>query len=374
MIAFTVATVSYAALTRVTMASIRATSPSMRRVVVFLDDVDDQMPDTECYEVLRIGDLGLDPTSWITKRVIYTPFELSCAMKADVALALLRDADEPVLYVDSDIVLYDDIAPALARSTGFDLTIAPHLVVPTLAGPGHNPDAHYRRYGPVNAGMFMVSRRSIPFLRWWQAQNEFDCLDDPDGHDAFVDQLCLAMAPNYWSVDITRDPTMNIAFWNLVERPLTIDGGRPLVDGRPVTYLHFSGFDPVRPELFSKNADAAQLALADAMPAVGELLEAYVSAALAAGHLDWCTRPYAWAVTADGVPLSSQLRRATRRAIVDRLCAGAENPMPDPFVDGLSALSTWLKTGRGPAAPSAPAGRTAPGRVRLNDLAVAARG
>ncbi len=372
MIAFTVATVSYAALAQVTMASIQATSPEVRRVVVFIDDVDGRMPDTPFYEVLRIRDVGLDPTSWITRRVIYTPFELSCAMKADVALALLRDADEPVLYVDSDIVLYDDITPALARSTAFDLTIAPHLVVPALAGPGHNPDAHYRRYGPVNAGMFMVSRRSIPFLRWWRAQNEFDCLDDPDGHDAFVDQLCLAMAPIYWSVDITRDPTMNIAFWNLVERPLTMRGGKPLVDGRPVTYLHFSGFDPMRPELFSKNADAAQLALAEAMPAVGELLEGYVAAALAAGHEAWRTEPYAWAATADGVPLTAQLRRATRRAIIDRLCAGAEASMPDPFVDGLEGLSTWLKTGRGPAAPRTP-GRSAPGSIRLNHLAGAAR-
>ena len=363
MIGFTVATVSYAAQARVAMASLRIASPGIRRLVVFLDDAERRMADTPDYEALSIDDLGLDAEAWTTKRLIYDPFELSCAVKADVATALLARHDEAVLYVDSDVYVYGDIAPALERSCAFDLTVAPHRLVPALAGPGHNPEAIYFNYGPVNAGMFMVSRRSLPFLAWWQAQNAFDCRNDrADG--AFVDQLSLALAPVYWSVDISRDPSMNVGFWNLAERRLAFDGDRPLVDGRPVTYVHFSGFDPAEPQVVSRHADADQRSVADADPVMATLLARYAAELAAADHDRQRTAPYAWRATADGASLTPDLRRALRTAIIDRRRAGAVDAMPDPFATGLQPLATWLKTGTAPAPPTA----AAPAGLRLNSL------
>ncbi len=58
-----------------------------------------------------------------------------------------------------------------------------------------------------------------------------------------------------WLVDchLVKDVTVNVAYWNLGPRRLTASGGGYLVNGEPLTFFHFSGYDPRRPWLLSRH-------------------------------------------------------------------------------------------------------------------------
>ena len=60
----------------------------------------------------------------------------------------------------------------------------------------------------------------------------------------FTDQRWVDFAPSFFDHFILKDPTYNVAYWNLHERDLEWTDGRYLVNGQPLTFFHFSGFVP----------------------------------------------------------------------------------------------------------------------------------
>ncbi len=60
-------------------------------------------------------------------------------------------------------------------------------------------------------------------------------------------------------VRVLRDPGYNVAYWNLHERAISLEGG-PHVNGLPLHFFHFSGFDPDQPSVLSKYQDRYAMA------------------------------------------------------------------------------------------------------------------
>jgi hypothetical protein len=50
---------------------------------------------------------------------------------------------------------------------------------------------------------------------------------------------------------VVRDPTVNVAYWNLYSRELGQRDGRLTVIGQPLRFFHFSGFEPDQPGALS---------------------------------------------------------------------------------------------------------------------------
>ena len=59
-------------------------------------------------------------------------------------------------------------------------------------------------------------------------------------------------------VRILRDPGYNVAYWNLHERSVSVTDCIS-VNGKPLYFFHFSGFDPDKPEIVSKFQDRFQM-------------------------------------------------------------------------------------------------------------------
>ena len=107
---------------------------------------------------------------------------------------------------------------------------------------------------------------------------------------------------------VIRDTSLNVAYWNIPPRVVSggIDGSW-LVDGRPLGFFHFSGFEPERPERLSK-----YVPLPLATGALAGLLAAYAQRRLAAARGSGSSRPYAYGRFTNGVAIPELVRRMFR--------------------------------------------------------------
>ena len=88
---------------------------------------------------------------------------------------------------------------------------------------------------------------------WWSTRLRTDSYVDV-GNGFFTDQRFIDFVPGLFEPYLVKDPSWNVAYWNLATRPLTRgDDGGVLVSGRPLTFVHLSGYSPALPHLLSKH-------------------------------------------------------------------------------------------------------------------------
>ena len=286
---------------------------------ILLADADPVDRPADDPSILVPEDLGLDRAEVRTRRVIYDAFEFATSLKADLLSCLLRAGARAVLFTDGDTDLYaplDDLG-GLAADVGICLT--PHVMQPPPSegiGPG---DWTLLTLGVYNTGLVAVGASGLTFLEWWADRLRRDCLDAwEDGF--YVEQRWTDLAPSYFGARIVEDPTVNVAFWNLHERPIiAVDGGFE-VNGQPLRHFHFSHFDPEKPWLLCP----------DDQPAVKGLFTDYAQRLFEAGHRRYRSGAYRWATAADGRRLTWWDRLLLREATLAHEAGAAPAP-PDPF-------------------------------------------
>ncbi|MBV9334355.1 MAG: glycosyltransferase family 4 protein [Solirubrobacterales bacterium] len=184
-------------------------------------------------------------------------------------------------------------------------------------------------------------------LDWWSDRLRRDCRVDPTwGY--FVDQRWFDLAPGFLSdLAIVRDPEYNVAYWNLHDRKLERDHGRYLVDGRPLAFFHFSGFDPDRPLVLSRYQNRIDVL---AHPVLEQILAAYATEVNSEGHPEARKWPYSYSALGDGTRIDSKIRE-----MYDEFADEQPGEVPSPFtLEGVIAFASWLNT----EAPDAPPGIT----------------
>lgn len=145
------------------------------------------------------------------------------------------------VYLDPDTYAYSPFDELFAQ-----LAVAPIVITPHLEVPGNlDMELSALRHGVFNLGFLAVARdpETERFIDWWVARLDFACYDDiPNG--IFTDQKWINLVPGFFRCAILRDPGYNFATWSLLDRRLTLDKtGRYMVNGRPLRFAHFSGFD-----------------------------------------------------------------------------------------------------------------------------------
>ena len=164
--------------------------------------------------------------------------------------------------------------------------------------------------GVYNLGFIAASQRSEtePTLRWWARKLRYDCRND-QSQGLFVDQKYMDLLPGLTEHScVIRDTSLNVAYWNIP--PRKVSGGPEegwRVDGRPLGFFHFSGFEPERPDRLSKYAP-----LPLATGALAELLAGHAGRRLAAARGSRPSRPYAYGRFTNGVAIPELVRRMFR--------------------------------------------------------------
>lgn len=160
-----------------------------------------------------------------------------------------------VVYLDPDILVLgslDEIHVLLAAD--FDCVLTPHITAPLDDGKMPD-DLAISRAGIYNLGFIGLADRpeARRFVAWWRRWLDKDCVVDiPRG--IFVDQRFCDFAPSFIrKTKILHDPGYNLAYWNLLHRPVERRDGTLYAGDSAVKFVHFSGFHKGKPQEFSKH-------------------------------------------------------------------------------------------------------------------------
>lgn len=317
--------------------------PTSRFAILVIDDgnVDGS---AEGIEILRLGDLDL-PTGQIEMmKTIYDVMEFSTAVKPSLLRTLLR-SDEIACYIDPDIYVYAPFDDAIEAATTSGIVLTPHVLQPVPRDGLAISEQAVMQSGIFNLGFIAVGKSAGSFLDWWMTRLLTDAVVDLDRH-LFTDQKWIDWVPALFSHFVSRDPGMNVAWWNIHERDVRIEGERVVVNGVAVRFIHFSGYDPVTPDVLSKHQLSIPRVPHASGTAIRDLADDYGRELIARGHLERRTDPYQWSTTPAGLRLTSTLRRVCRTAAIAQLKNGAaadSGLLPNAFDPDGRAFLAWLK-------------------------------
>ena len=332
--ACTVIAKNYLAHARVLAESFLLHNPGSEFAVLVIDDIDGYFdPDIERFSVVSPDDIGCEPFERLAAR--YDVLEMSRAVKPWLLRQQLRAGAETITYLDPDIRVYGPLGLLHEEAVRHGLVLTPHSIRP-LPDDGKRPSQiDIMIAGVYNVGNISLGHREdIELLiDWWCERVTTDsCLLAERG--AFVDQRWFDIAPAFVNDhSIVRHPEYNVGYWNADSRELVLRGGRYFVDGRPLASFHFSGFDPIRPEVLSRYQTRVEIA---DLPALRQICAEYSDALLAHGYDEARDWPYTYATMADGAAMTRPLR--VLYALGDEEGALTESPFQE---SGCRALLQW---------------------------------
>lgn len=338
---------NYLAHARVLAESFQRNHPDGRCFVLIIDETDGYVDAAEEQFVLvRPDEIGLE--SFEEMRGAYGVMELSTAVKPWLLrhMLLTHDDGSGIAYMDPDIEVVSRMTELEAELREHAVVLTPH-VLHGMPRDGRKPsETDILMAGVYNLGFIGLSNRDDAHLvlDWWSERLLTDCHVAPE-RGLFVDQRWVDFVPGLVSdLQIFRDSAYNVAYWNLPERELSVaEDGATLVDGRPLRFFHYSGYDPKRPATLSKHQDRVDVA---ADPVLWRQCGAYGEALLAAGMEQVRSLPYEHDLLPSGLRLTSLLRALYRTGLETGDC-------PDSLFTsaGEAEFVAWLNA----PAPEAPA-------------------
>ncbi|MET3126719.1 hypothetical protein ABID42_001821 [Arcicella rosea] len=234
--------------------SIKKTNPDYELIICLTD----KMPEVNFpipYKILPVESINFPALEEYSQK--FSIIELACAFKPIFAFYLLKSYPslEKLIYLDTDIYLYDSLVGIEKNLDEHDIILTPHITKAIPLSERWN-EKQYLNAGLYNAGFIAFKRteNSLKFLDWWQTHlNKYGYLDYCKGMGA--DQLCLNFVPVFYEkVLVDYNPSLNIAYWNLQERELNFVDGKYFVNqNTPLVFFHFSGYNPDKPTLISKH-------------------------------------------------------------------------------------------------------------------------
>ncbi len=329
---------NYLAHARVLARSFRQVHPDGTCSVLVIDDPNGFIDAAaEPFELLTIDQIGLgDPERMAAS---YDVMELSTAVKPWLLRHLLeRPGVDSVMYLDPDIRIFQSLEEIDRRAREHNVVLTPHFTKPLPRDDLKPSEEDILIAGTYNLGFIALgaSETADALLEWWSERLENHCLNDP-AKGRFVDQRWIDLAPGLWpGIDVLRDPGFNIAYWNLPTRKLEIDGDGYRVDGRPLRFFHFSGFDPLRPGELSKHQNRIEVA---ADSALTRICQEYARELLDANFKEVSGWPYGWNEMGNGLELDRPARAVFRDAVEVGAFGDSvfDEPGAERFVDYLKA-------------------------------------
>jgi glycosyltransferase involved in cell wall biosynthesis len=244
------------------------------------------------------------------------------------------------VYLDPDTKVFAPLSGLDDLAAAHDVVLTPHLLQPFVPDGLGIDELTILRAGAFNLGFVAVGARGLPFLDFWAERLRRWAVVAPE-EGLFTDQRWVDFAPALFDVHVIRDAGWNAAYWNLHERPLAVrPDARLEVGGRPLTFFHFSGHDPLDGALLSRHQGANPRHLLSRNQVLADLCTGWRADVLARGHEQRATLPYALDAT-PRFAVTPDVRRVYRDAVLRAEAAGVQPPPPPLGDDGGAAFLRW---------------------------------
>lgn len=303
----TIASANYLPQVRVLQASLLAHNPQAKLHILLCEH-----PETCMALSDELGHAFISPEkacpAWLQMAFYYEITEFNTALKPYFLEYLLGQGYGAVIYVDPDIEIFGSLAPVEHLLHENDLILTPHVCHP-MPLDGLKPGIdEIIRAGQFNLGFIGMTSSSEArhALRWWQDVCLEHCLFDSN-HHYFVDQFWAAALPSFIQrFHCLRSPAYNMAYWNLFQRRLDLDGTHWLTDDGELRFFHFSGLKMDGPVLVSRHQN--RVTAPQGSP-LFNLISAYRTKIAAC---DWApyAKPYSFGRYTYGGEISQEERRA----------------------------------------------------------------
>ena len=239
----------------------------------------------------------------------YPLLELGTAVKPHfLAYLFQRYSPRKLLYLDADILILASLGKLMLALDEANVLLTPHLLAPTPDDSQHPDDLDILQTGVYNLGFLGLTNsfESHRLLSWWSKKLYHYCIDDRPAN-IFVDQRWMDLVPTlYDGVQILRDPGYNVARWNLHERAVSAEKDGFKVDGGPLYFFHFSGFNPDKPWIVSKHWFRYDMA---GLGPARKLYLLYRDLVMQKGWNETRSWPYDHDFFANGMRISPSMRR-----------------------------------------------------------------
>jgi len=250
---------------------------------VLLADETEGMVDLskERYPVIEAKDISIPAYEDMAFK--YNLIELSTALKPFFYEYLFdRFQYQKIIYFDPDIYVYGSLIPLFDALDDHFMILTPHIIKLSMIDRGSKPENDFLINGTYNLGFVAFNRsyEALAVLRWWKTRlKDKAYIDRTEG--LFVDQKWMNLVPCFYDkgVFVSKNPGHNVAHWNMHERKLSCSQDHYLVDGWPLVFFHFSGFDLQHPDKVSRSVDATKVDLNN-LPHYRELFAAYAGSLL----------------------------------------------------------------------------------------------
>jgi hypothetical protein len=271
----------------------------------------------------------------------YDVAELCTAVKPTLLLSLFNYfQEEQALFLDPDILVMRPLDELKQELDGANILLTPNLLAPTPSDGRRPTDQDVLLSGTCNLG-FIGLRRScvtLDFLSWWEGHLLHGEALVSVSQGLMTDQKWIDLVPSlYPETTFLRDDTYNVAWWNLHHRQISREGDRFRVNGRPIAFFHFSGFDPSNPLGYTKE-NQTRTRVEPGTP-LADLLLRYADLHMENGYADTRTWNCSYACFDDGVPVNLPLRR-----LYLGLDAATRARFGNPFRSGRGSFRRWATT------------------------------
>jgi glycosyltransferase involved in cell wall biosynthesis len=279
---FTICARNYLAFAVTLGESLRRQHPAAHFTIWLLDQ--GELPPVPPEIVIRlVEDDAVPGGEFMDLCLRYNITELATAVKPACMMRHFRDGAERVLYMDPDIYVFRPLQAVMdALEAGAQGVLIPHILQPLPRDDAHPDDLDILRSGTYNLGFLALTAGSETdaLLNWWWSWLRTHAFSHRGG--VFTDQKWMNFAVVFWPrLHVLRHPGYNVAYWNLPQRRLTRVGDDWQVDGEPLVFFHFSGFNPANPQLLSKHQNRI---LIKPWSDLAKLLDFYVGEIMSRGH------------------------------------------------------------------------------------------
>lgn len=338
----TIAAANYLPRVRVLADSVRRHGPGGDLVVFLVDDPEARTDTTgEAFELLPLSALSIEPQWFARMTLYYDVTELSTALKPWVLEATANGAGAPaaVAYLDPDMELLAPLDDLWDIAADGQVVLTPHTLAPLPRDGLLMAERTLLQAGSCNLGFIALPADGVgpELLHWWKERLRFDALVAPEQW-LFTDQRWMDLAPSLFPCHLVTDRGINVAYWNLHERPLTRRDGRLWAGDDALRLFHFSGIDPAQPHLLSRNQGPYPRVLLSEHPELATLCADYldrITGSDADGGIDDdpASSSYRWGTLPNGVTLTTWMRRRYRNELVAAVegHVGAYRCPPDPL-------------------------------------------